>query len=57
MVTYTMPSRSSRAAIWQDLGHAGLHALPDTDARQVGEDLGVLVRHTQRIPIPLAYLE
>ena len=57
MVTDTMPSRSSRAAVWQDLGHAGLHALPDTNARRVGEDLGVLVRHTQRIPIPLPDLE
>ena len=57
MITDTTPSRSSRAAVWQEFGHAGLHALPDTNARQVGEDLGVLARHTQLIPIPLAYLE
>jgi hypothetical protein len=56
-VTDTVPSRSSRAAIWADLGHAGLHALSGASVRRVGEDLGVLARHTQRIPIPLPDLE
>jgi len=56
-VTDTVPSRSARAAIWEDLGHAGLHALSGASARRVGEDLGVLARYTQRIPIPLPDLE
>jgi hypothetical protein len=56
-VTDTVPSRSARAVIWEDLGHAGLHALSGASARRVGEDLGVLARYTQRIPIPLPDLE
>lgn len=56
-VTDAVPSRSSRAAIWEELGHAGLHALSGASARRVGEDLGVFARHTQRIPIPLPNLE
>lgn len=56
-VTDTVPSRSARTAIWEELGHAGLHALSDATAWRVGEDLGILARHTQRIPIPLPDLE
>lgn len=56
-VADSVPLREARAAAWRELGQAGLHQISATDARQVGEDLRVLVRHAQRIPIPLANLE
>jgi len=41
------------AQIWRELGPAGLHVLPETTARLVGEDLGLLARGAQRIGLPL----
>lgn len=39
--------------IWQQLGPYGLHALATATPRRLGEDLGLLIRSGQRIPIPL----
>ena len=52
-----IPGRQVLRAVWQELGRAGLHQLSASNAQEIGEDLGVLVRHAQRIPIPLADLE
>jgi hypothetical protein len=52
-VVDAMPGRAARNGFWADIGRAGLHALPDTSAREVGADLGVSVRHGQRIGVPL----
>jgi hypothetical protein len=43
--------------MWQELGPAGLRWLPEAKAQLVGEDLALLARHTQRIPIPLPNME
>ena len=48
-----MPGRAARDKFWADVGRAGLHALPDTSAREVGADLGVSARKGQRIGVPL----
>ncbi len=40
-------------AIWRNLGSAGLYSLPDAMPRLIAEDLGLLARNPQRIPIPL----
>lgn len=53
-VADTMPARAARAAFWTAAAPAGLHALPDASAGKVAEDLGVLVRNSQRIGVPLA---
>lgn len=53
-VADTMPARAARNAFWTSAGRAGLHARPDTSARLLGEDLGVLVRPGQHIGVPLA---
>lgn len=45
------------AATWEELGPGGLRWLPEATARQIGEDLGLLARHAQRIPIPLLNTE
>jgi hypothetical protein len=50
----SLPSGRRAAAIWQDLGPTAQRELTSTDARQIGEDLGILVPHSQRMPIPLA---
>lgn len=42
-----------RSEFWRELGRDGLHILPSASARRLGEDLGVLVRDSQRIGIPL----
>jgi hypothetical protein len=43
-------------ATWRDLSPHGLHALTATTPRLLGEELGLLVRPAQRIPVPLAGL-
>jgi hypothetical protein len=48
-----MPGRAARNAFWAQAGRAGVHALTETNARRVGEDLGVFVRHSHRIAVPL----
>jgi hypothetical protein len=53
-VADVIPPRQAQAAVWHQLGPAGLHELDRADSRQIGEDLGILVRDTQRLPIPLA---
>jgi len=53
-VADTMPGRAARNGFWADVGRAGLHALPDTSAREVGADLGVSLRPGQRIGVPLS---
>jgi hypothetical protein len=40
-------------AVWGQLGPHGLHALAAATPRRLGEDLGLLIRPDQRIPIPL----
>src|SRR5205823_15023315 len=45
------------SSIWEQLGPAGLRRLPGATAQLVGEDLGLVVRHAQRIPIPLPTTE
>jgi hypothetical protein len=52
-VADVMPGRAARKGFWADVGRAGLHALPDTSAREVAADLGVIVRRGQRIGLPL----
>jgi hypothetical protein len=56
-VVDSIPGYRARAAIWHELGPSGLHELSAPAPAYIGEDLGVLVRHAQRIPIPLANLE
>jgi hypothetical protein len=49
------PGRAGRGAEWQQLGQAAPpRELPAARARQVGEDLQVLVRPDERVPVPLA---
>jgi hypothetical protein len=52
-VADVIPNDPVPAAIWGKLGPDGLRRLPDATARLVGEDLALLARHAQRIPIPL----
>ena len=52
VVADTLPGGNERAE-WRQLGPAGLRALSGVTARQVAEDLGLLVAHDQRIPLPL----
>jgi hypothetical protein len=52
-VTKAVAGNRGHAAIWEELGPAGLYWLPDTTAQVIGEDLGLLARQVQRIPIPL----
>lgn len=52
-VTDAKPASPAQAAIWESLGPAGLRWLSDATSRLVGEDLALLVRHAQQIPIPL----
>ena len=52
-VVDSMPGRAARKRFWADVGPAGLHALPDTSAQEVGADLGVSTRPGQRIGVPL----
>jgi hypothetical protein len=52
-VADAVPNDPVQAAIWEELGPDGLRWLPDATARLVGEDLALLARHAQRIPIPL----
>jgi len=51
------PNDPTQAAMWRALGPAGLRWLPDATAQLIGEDLALLARHTQRIPIPLLNTE
>jgi hypothetical protein len=51
-VADTLPGRAERTE-WRQLGPAGLRVLSSATARQVAEDLGLLVAHDQRIPLPL----
>ena len=51
-VADTPPSGAERGE-WRQLGPAGLRVLSGVTARQVAEDLGLLVPHDQRIPLPL----
>lgn len=53
-VADTSPTRTARARFWKQAGRAGLHVLPDTSARLLGEDLGVLARPGHSIGIPLS---
>lgn len=53
MVTDATPS-GAEAAEWRELGRAGQHTLADATARQLAEDLGLLLPPGDRIPIPLA---
>jgi len=53
-VADAVPSDGAQAAMWEALGPAGLRSLPATTAQLVGEDLALLARHAQRIPIPLS---
>lgn len=52
-VTEAIAGNRAHAAIWEELGPAGLYWLPDATAQVIGEDLGLLARQVQRIPIPL----
>jgi hypothetical protein len=52
-VADALPGDDVLNAIWRNLGPAGLHALPDATPRLIAEDLGLLVRNLQRIPVPL----
>ena len=52
-VTQAIAGNRSHAAIWEELGPAGLYWLPGVTAQVIGEDLGLLARQVQRIPIPL----
>ena len=52
VVADTLPGSAERAE-WRQLGPAGLHVLSSATARQVAEELGLLVAHDQRIPLPL----
>ena len=52
-VTEAVTGNRAQAAIWQELGPAGLYWLSDATAQVIGEDLGLLARHAQWIPIPL----
>lgn len=52
-VVDAMPGRAARNGFWADIGRAGLRALPDTSAREVGADLGISLRPGQRIGLPL----
>ena len=52
-VTDALPADDAAAAVWDALGPAGLHILPEVTAQQVGRDLGLLATRPQRIPIPL----
>jgi hypothetical protein len=52
-VVDAMPGRTARNRFWADVGQAGLHALGDTSVRGVGADLGLSVRRSQRIGLPL----
>ena len=56
-VTDSLSSDTVQAAIWDELGAAGLHVLPEATARLVGQDLALFVSHAQRIPIPLPNTE
>lgn len=53
-VVDTLPGRAARNGFWAEVGRAGLHALPDTSAHEVGADLGVSLRPGQRIGVPLS---
>jgi hypothetical protein len=52
-VADALPADDTLQAIWRNLGPAGLHALPNAKPRLIAEDLGLLVRNPQRIPVPL----
>ncbi len=52
-VTDAFPRDDTLNAIWRDVGPAGLHALPDVTPQLIAEDLGLLVKNPQRIPVPL----
>jgi hypothetical protein len=53
-VADNLPASWEEMTIWRELGTAALHELPAVTAREVGEDLRLLVPHTQRVPVPLA---
>ena len=55
-VTDALRDPVTAPATWRDLSPHGLHALTATTPRLLGEDLGLLVRPAQRIPIPLSGL-
>ena len=52
VVAETLPGGAERAE-WRQLGPAGLRVLSGVTARQVAEDLGLLVAYDQHIPLPL----
>lgn len=52
-VADAIPADGTQAALWEELGPAGLHQLTGATAQRVGADLALLVTHAQRIPIPL----
>ena len=52
-VADAIPANGAEAALWEELGPAGLHELSGATAQRVGADLALLVTHAQRIPIPL----
>jgi hypothetical protein len=52
-VADAIPAGGVQAALWEELGPAGLHQLSGATAQRVGADLALLVTHAQRIPIPL----
>jgi hypothetical protein len=55
-VTDALEDPVTAPATWRHLGPHGLHALTATTPRLLGEDLGLLVRPAQRVPIPLSGL-
>jgi hypothetical protein len=54
VVRDAIPSRPLLANVWRQLGDAALREMDDTNAWQIGEDLRLLTRSTQRIAIPLS---
>ncbi len=55
-VTDAVRDADTAPATWRDLGPHGLHALAAATPRLLGEDLGLLVRPAQRVPVPLSGL-
>jgi hypothetical protein len=51
-----MVVREQRAT-WRAIGPDGVHALPSASPRLLGEELGLLVSPSQRIPVPLSGID